>query len=219
MLSAGQMRILNLIFCRKCQPPPCKAWKPSPIVSVCRVYFSPAKIAPRYHGKKQWRLSAFWTTLEPWAYFVLCWSWIWCDRSGKIQSWQSIYTTRISVHRGNEDQVPSHFFHPSVNLKCIFKWTVGLFGSINYSNCFLHANHIYEMWKPRVCTRECWRVWDQSSSPLKIFFLSLEMEPVMSNNIYSEDFNAPCCPIVALPFTWRLKPVVESAPPFPMWSI
>lgn len=154
MLSVGQVRILNLIFCRKCQPPPPKTWKLSSIAGVHRIYFSPAKIAPRYHGKKQWRLSSSWTTLEPWAHFVLCWSWIWCERSGKIQSWQSIYTTRISVNKGNETQVPSHFFHASVNLKCIFKWTVGLFGSINYSNCFLRANHMYEIWKARVCARE-----------------------------------------------------------------
>lgn len=100
---------------------------------------------------------------------------------------------------------PATFFCATVNLKCIFKWTVGLFGSINYSNCFLRGNHMYEMWKARVCEKECWRVWDWSNSPLKIFFKSLERELVMSNNIYAEDFNAPCCPIRCLAFHMEIK--------------
>lgn len=104
----------------------------------------------------------------------VCWSWIWCDRSGKIESWQSIYTTGFLLRGGNETQAPSHCFHASVNLKCIFKWTVGLFGSINYSNCFLRGNHMWKRCERRVCERR--RVWDRCNSPLKIFFFLISRE-------------------------------------------
>lgn len=71
----------------------------------------------------------------------------------------------------NETRAPSPFFHVSVNLKCILKWTVGLFGSINYSNCFLRGNHMWERRERRVCESENAGLWGTGATPLWRFFL------------------------------------------------